>query len=157
MRNDMEYREDADVRLNNIQSRGIILKEDKVLVMFRIKKGNGYYVFPGGHMRKGETPVDTAVREIEEETTIKVKNMELCFEFKNYVKKNKKHVDYYFVGEWKSGIPTLSGEESRRADKDNYFQPMWVSIDEIPELVLYPLAAKEWVIEYLEKFLERRK
>lgn len=153
----MEYREDANVRLSNIQSRGIILKKDKVLVMFRIKNGDGYYTFPGGHMRKGEEPIDTAVREIEEETTIKVKDMELAFEFKNYVKKKKVESEYYFVGKWKSGVPMLSGEESRRANEDDYYQPMWVPIDEIFELILYPLMAKEWVMEYLGKFLEKRK
>lgn len=153
----MEYREDADVRLNNIQARGIILKEDKVLLMFRRKNGKEYYVFPGGHMRKGEKPVETAIREIKEETTISVKDLKPAFEFKNYIKKEEEQIDYYFVGEWKTGVPTLSGEESRRVNEDNYYEPMWMDINRISELTLYSLAAREWVMGYLEMFLEKKK
>lgn len=152
----MEYREDADIRVNNKQCRGIILKGDKVLVMFRRKNGEEYYTFPGGHMRKGEEPVDTAKRELFEETTVKVKDLDLAYEFFNYAKPKKTEVDYYFVGYWDSGRPTLSGEESRRATEDNYYEPMWVKVGNISELILYPLAAKEWVIDSLEKYLKKR-
>ena len=152
----MDYREDEDIRNKDIQSRGIILKDDKVLVIFRRKNGEEYYVFPGGHMREGETPVETAIREIEEETTVIVKDLELAFEFFNYVKPKKVMKDYYFVGYWKSGEPLLSGEESRRVSEDNYYEPMWIPIKEILNLTLYPLMAKEWVEYYLERFLEGR-
>lgn len=151
----MEFREDADIRVNNVQARGIILKEDKVLVMFRIKNGEEYYVFPGGHMEIGETPKETATREIKEETTIEVNNLELAFEFKNYVKRKKVLEEYYFVGKWKSGEPVLSGEESRRCTNENFYKPMWISINEISGLLLYPAMAKEWVTEYFEEFLRR--
>lgn len=150
------YREDADVRINNIQSRGIILKGDLVLVMFRRKKGHEYYVFPGGHMQEGETPLENAVREIYEETTIKVKNMDLAFEFKDYKKPKKTEEEHYFVGEWKSGEPTLSGEESRRSTEDNYYEPMWVKLSDLENLVVYTFAAAEWIEVSLEKFLKKR-
>ena len=150
----MDFREDADVRINHIQARGIILKEDKVLVMFRRVKGDEYYVFPGGHMREGEKPIETAVREIEEETTIKSKDLKLAFEYRNYLKKERR--EYYFVGYWESSEPILSGEESRRATDENYFKPMWLPLTDIPELVLYPLMAKEWVMTYLERFIEEK-
>ena len=153
----MKIPEDADIRINDVQCRGIVLKDEDVLVMFRKKNGEEYYVFPGGHMREGEDPVDTTVREIYEETTVKVKNLELAFEFKNYVKKKKVKIDYYYVAKWESGEPVLSGEESRRACKDDYYEPMWVSIGDISELTLYPLMAKEWTEGYLERFLEKRK
>lgn len=151
-----EYREDIGVRINKIQSRGIILKGEDVLVMFRRKDGEEYYVFPGGHMREGEEPVENAIREIKEETTITVKDMHLAFKFENYIKPDNPNIDYYFVGSYESGTPKISGEESRRMTDDNYFEPMWVRLDDIEELNLYPLAAKEWVLEYLDKFLSKR-
>jgi len=143
----MGYREDSDVRINNKQCRGIILKDDKVLVMFRRKKGKEYYVFPGGHMRKGEKPIDTTIREIREETTIEVKNLKPAFELMNYFKKMER--EYYFIGEWESGEPILSGEESRRASKENYYKPMWLLLTDIPKLTLYSLTVKEWVMGYV--------
>jgi 8-oxo-dGTP pyrophosphatase MutT (NUDIX family) len=149
----MKNIEDADVRINNIQARGIILKEDKVLVMYRIKHGEEYYVFPGGHMRKGEKPIETAVREIEEETTIKVKDMKLAFECTNYIKPKKVLKDYFFLGYWESGEPVLSGEESRGNDDSNFYEPMWIPIKSISKLTLYPAMAREWIEYYLESFL----
>lgn len=102
----MKNIEDSDVRNDDSQARGIIVKENKVLLMFRRRDGREYYVFPGGHMRYGEKPIDTATREIEEETTIKVKNLKLAYEVVN--ESNSQEREYYFVGEWDSGEPTLS-------------------------------------------------
>jgi 8-oxo-dGTP diphosphatase len=146
-----DYREDADIRNDYFQCRGIIVKDDKVLVMFRRKKGEEYYVFPGGHMREGEKPVDTAIREVEEETTIKVKNLKPAYDFINYI--TPEHRDYYFVGEWLSGDPTLSGEESRRCTEENYYEPMWIEIERVGDINLYPRAAREWVVDYLVQFI----
>jgi len=150
-----DYREDADVRINNAQARGIVLKGDSVLIMFRRKNAEEYYVFPGGHMRIDEKPLQTAQREIEEETTIKTKGLKLAFEFHNFYKPDKPASQYYFVGEWASGTPTLSGEESRRADENNYYKPMWIKVDSLADLTLYPLMAKEWVLEFLPSFVEK--
>ena len=144
----MDYREDADVRNNYFQARGIIIKDEKVLLMFRKRKDrDDYYVFPGGHMRYGEKPIDTAIREIKEETTIKIKNLKPAYDFINYTDPEQR--DYYFIGQWESGKPTLSGEESRRCSEENYYEPMWFKISKISELNLYPRAAKEWVMNHL--------
>jgi 8-oxo-dGTP pyrophosphatase MutT (NUDIX family) len=147
-----DYREDADVRNDNYQARGIILKDDQVLVMFRRKNGEEYYTFPGGHMRDYEDPLETAIREIEEETTIKVKNLKPALDLINYVEPEER--EYYFVGEWDSGEPTLSGEESRRICEENYYKPMWIKVSDIPNLTLYSLSVKEWVMKYLDRFLK---
>jgi 8-oxo-dGTP pyrophosphatase MutT (NUDIX family) len=151
----MDIPEDADVRNNYFQCRGIIVKDNKVLVMFRRKKGREYYVFPGGHMRNYEKPIDTAIREIYEETTIKVKNLKPAYD--QIIHTNPEQRDYYFVGYWESGEPTLSGEESRRCSEENFYKPMWVNISEVTKLELYPEAAKEWVNNYLKNSLMEEK
>jgi 8-oxo-dGTP diphosphatase len=150
----MSYKEDQDIRNDHIQSRGIIIKGNDVLVMFRRKNGKEYYVFPGGHMQNEEEPIDTAVREIMEETTIEVRNLKLAFEFINYLKHEKR--EYLFVGEWKEGEPKLSGEESRRGDKNDYYEPKWIPLEEIGNINLLPLVTKEWVMLYLKRFLEKK-
>ena len=146
----MEYREDQDIRINNIQSRAFIIKGNKILVMFRRKNGEEYYVFPGGHMQQGEKPEQTALREVEEETTIKCKNLKPAYEVNDYIS-GKEKKEYYFIGEWFSGTPTLSGEESRRTSSDNYYEPKWVEIQDIAKLLVYPAQAKEWILEYFKK------
>lgn len=52
--------------------RGIVVHEGKVLLMQRWRAGMHYFSIPGGGIEAGETPEQTAVREIAEETTLVV-------------------------------------------------------------------------------------
>lgn len=47
----------------------IILDSDKVLL---VKHNEGHWDFPKGHMEEGETEVQTAIREVKEETNLDV-------------------------------------------------------------------------------------
>lgn len=54
-----------------------LIKDDKIVVT-KYKKGNkkeGYYDIPGGKIEEGETPEQTAIREMKEETGLKVENL----------------------------------------------------------------------------------
>lgn len=54
-----------------------LIKDNKVVVI-KYKQGNkkeGYYDIPGGKIEEGEKPVKTAIREMKEETGLKVKNL----------------------------------------------------------------------------------
>ena len=52
-------------------------KNGKVLVQERLKSWTGLS-FPGGHIEPGESFVDSAVREIKEETGLEIKNLHSC-------------------------------------------------------------------------------
>ena len=57
--------------------RCFLVKDSKVVVI-KYKSGNikeGYYDIPGGKIEKGETPEETAIREMKEEIGLKVKNL----------------------------------------------------------------------------------
>ena len=57
--------------------RCFLVKDNKVVVI-KYKSGNikeGYYDIPGGKIEKGETPEEAAIREMKEETGIKVKKL----------------------------------------------------------------------------------
>lgn len=54
------------------------LIKDSEVVVIKYKKGNkkeGYYDIPGGKIEEGETPEQTAIREMKEETGIEIKNL----------------------------------------------------------------------------------
>ena len=54
-----------------------LIKEDKVIVT-KYKEGNrkeGYYDIPGGKIEEGESSERTAIREMKEETGIKIENL----------------------------------------------------------------------------------
>jgi len=72
----------------------------------------------------------------------------MAFEVQDYIPKAKS--EYYFLGEWKSGTPTLSGEESRRNSNENSFEPMWIEKSEIEKLNILPGKARDWITDYLE-------
>lgn len=52
-------------------------KSGKVLVQERIKSWRGVS-FPGGHIEPGESFVDSAVREVKEETGLDIRSLRLC-------------------------------------------------------------------------------
>lgn len=68
-----------------------LIKDNKIAVT-RYKKGNrkeGYYDIPGGKIEDGETPEQTAIREMKEETGLTVKNLKckgnLVIEYPNRI------------------------------------------------------------------------
>ena len=50
----------------------VVEKDGKVLM---VHQDNGVFAFPKGHVEPGESEVETAVREIKEETGLSVKNV----------------------------------------------------------------------------------
>ena len=78
----------------NVRVRGIIIKNDQLLLIKRVRvetgKENIYYVFPGGGLENGETLEEGVKREVLEELGIDVE-----VEKMRYLEKFK-HTDTYF-------------------------------------------------------------
>lgn len=64
-----------------VELTNMIMVEDKstgkVLVQQRVKSWTGIS-FPGGHVEPGESFVDSAIREVKEETGLDIRNLESC-------------------------------------------------------------------------------
>ncbi len=123
-----------------------MIEDGKVALIERHRAGKHYYVFPGGGMDEGETPEQAAIREMEEETglrvTIKRKVAEIHFDLS---------IQHYFLvekigGEFGSG----TGEEFTDADPDNpaegIYIPIWMPLVELAEHEnVYPADVAELV------------
>ena len=56
----------------------MVYNDDKVLVIDRQKKDWPGITFPGGHVEEGESFTDAVIREIREETGLKIYSPQLC-------------------------------------------------------------------------------
>ena len=124
------------------RSAGIVIKDNKVLVMHRINKGDEYWVFPGGGQEEGEMPDQTAVREIDEETTVKVKATKLLY----HIVWDTGEESFFYLCEYISGEPQL-GPDSEEFEKMKTgiqtYEPMWIDIEKLSTLKLYQLEVRD--------------
>lgn len=99
-----------------------LIKENEVVVT-KYKSGNrreGYYDIPGGKIEKEETPEQTAIREMKEETGIDVKNLQykgiMTIEYPDRIY----HFDVFIANEYE-GEPQNFPENTSR----------WIRINEL--------------------------
>lgn len=86
-------------------------EEGKVLLLKRSQKVDSYagmYGFPGGKIESGETSIDAAVRELFEETSLKVRPKDLVYVF-TMNKEPSKDIVFFIASEW-SGDPKVDWE-----------------------------------------------
>ena len=122
---------------------GVIVKNDKVLLMRRIRNGQEYYVFPGGGVEQGESTETAIVREIKEELSINPKIDKLLFEIENQGRQ-----EYYYLIKEFSGQPQLGGEEKQRMNENNQYYPVWMELDKLTNLDnLYPELVKKKIMD----------
>jgi 8-oxo-dGTP diphosphatase len=119
-----------------LRNRGsvVIIDNDKVVLIKRIRDDSIYYVFPGGGIEDGETPADGAKREALEELGIEV-NVNECISEVDF-----NGTQYFFLSEMISGtFGTGQGEEFTDAQRDRgTYLPMWVDINELPLIDVRP-------------------
>ena len=130
----------------SIRAVAIIIKNNDVLLMWRKNQGKEYYVFPGGGVEENETVEEAVIREVSEETTLKVK-IEKQLYHHHYINDSDQ---YFYLCSYLSGEPTL-GDANEKEDMlkntDNFYQPVWMKIDNLKKLLLYPLEIRDWLLE----------
>lgn len=116
---------------------------NRAVVQQRVKYWKGI-TFPGGHVEKGESFIDSAKREVFEETGLKVDNLKLCGII-NWC--HRKSGERYMVMLYKTD--TYSGELIGETEEGKVF---WADIDEIPNMEL-----SQHFESYLKVFLDDSK
>ena len=106
-------------------------KENNELKFLLVYMNNGNYGFPKGHMETGETELETAKREIKEETNLDV---EIDSNFRTeisylMVEKNKIKEAVYFAA-----TPTSFELKNQEGEID---ECVWCSYDEVLEKIKY--------------------
>ncbi len=131
-----------DNKPHGIRAAGIVIHNDQILLMHRIKDGQEFYVLPGGGVEAGDTIQHTIIREIAEETCQQVTVNYIAY-----------HLDFPDNSDHYIGVCTyigggevkLGGEEADRQTEQNQYHPQWVPLSAVPNLTLYPERLADWL------------
>lgn len=112
--------------------RGIILNNEKVLMIFSSE--NGDYKFPGGGVETGETREETLIREVQEECGALVSKIEKgigkVIEYNKPLEKEYdifKMTSYYYICKVEENYCELSLDQY---EEELGFKPVWIDINE---------------------------
>lgn len=120
----------------------IIFRKKHKLETILVKTHKDNYSFPKGKLNKGETYIDGAIRETNEETGIVLEDIKLLSENGKYVyieelsEKNNPSV-LYFIGEYNKDNLTFSYDEEELKEVN------WFQIDDVYKLNKIKQARKE--------------
>lgn len=107
----------------------VIIKDNRILLMHRIKPGEDYYVFPGGGVEDGESIEQAAIREVREELSLDASGAKELF---TVILEHQ--IDHYCViTEW-SGEVALGSDELRKNSPENRYEPTWLDAKSFFEL-----------------------
>ncbi len=70
--------------------------EGNVLVQDRVDKKWGGITFPGGHIEKGESFVNSVIREVKEETGLDIKRPKICGIKQFFLKKDVRYIVLFY-------------------------------------------------------------
>ncbi|MCA0988673.1 NUDIX hydrolase [Guptibacillus algicola] len=117
----------------------IIIQNDKVAVIKRVRNGDVYYVFPGGGVEHGETPEEATIREAYEELGVVISVIAPFIE----VAYNGRQV-YFLAQILKGEFGTGEGEEfQNNGNGRGTYEPMWIDLDLLSTLNIKPQEVAE--------------
>jgi len=103
-------------------------RENRILLLRRFNTGfrDGEYTVPAGHMDGGETVLQSAIREGQEEVGVDIQETDMTFSTVMHRIEDEERVDFFFqVHKW-SGEPF-------NAEPDKCDDLRWVALDQLPE------------------------
>ena len=127
-------------------SKVVILRDNKILFIHRIKNDREYFVLPGGSIEDGETPEAAAIREVKEETNFDVELDHLLWKIQEPMKGDEK-TGYYFLVKNFRGELTLGEPEIERRNEKNVYLFEWLTVDEIKKYLIYPEELKQKILD----------
>ena len=122
----------------------ILLQDEKIALIERLRAGLHYFTFPGGHVEPGETPEQAAVRETREELGLDVIIQRLVAEIWFY-----DQPQYYFLVEVSGGVfGTGTGEELHHPKPGSgSYLPVWEPLSNLLNLPVLPRMLAEIVVK----------
>lgn len=132
--------------------RAIIIQDNKIILIKRVKPNETYWVFPGGGIEKGETKEQALIREIKEELGLDINPKELLLERKSDKPCMEGIAEYFFMADIVGGN-LGDGEGPEYQPNSNYqggYELEWIDAADLPKINLKPEEVKKLVIKLFE-------
>jgi 8-oxo-dGTP diphosphatase len=135
--------------------RAIILKNDQLLTIKRVKTDSTYFVFPGGGVESGEGLEDAMKRECKEELGIDVSIVKK-FVSERFDKGEIKQTEHFFICDIASGkLGTGNGPEYHdNSDYEGSHEIEWLNIF---DLINYDLRPREVIFKLINSLKDHKK
>lgn len=128
-----------------IRGVAVLIKNHKILLIYRKSENQEFWVLPGGGVEKNEQIENAVVREVKEEASIDCNITKLIY---THIYPDLGHKQFYYLCKYLAGVPVL-GEynEFQTMQQDNQvYEPQWVNVDKLSTMPLYPLEIRNWLI-----------
>ncbi len=129
--------------------RAIIITDNKILLINRIKKDESYWIIPGGQVELGENQEQAIKRECEEELGITVRIKELFIKRTSDKPGTIDHHEFFYLCDMVDGnVGSGQGPEFR--PNTNYkgkYKVVWVDLKKLPNMNLKPQEIKDKIIK----------
>lgn len=114
--------------------RAIVIRDGKLMTMYREKEDRVYYTFPGGGIEGDEEKKTCVKRECIEEFGIEVEPIREVYTYEN-----ETTIQYFFLCDWTSGeFGTGVGEEFQEDRNKGKYEPTLMPLEKIGILPLMP-------------------
>ncbi|HCM1310235.1 TPA: NUDIX domain-containing protein [Vibrio parahaemolyticus] len=117
-------------------------KNAEILLIKRFKEGRNYWVFPGGGVEPEELLEQAIVREVFEETSLRIDNYQEIF---SVVNRGRKEHFYLVNVQFFEPKLSLHSPERQTQSSSNLYELTWVKLNDLSKLDLVPVEAKEIV------------
>lgn len=117
----------------------VIIEDNKVALIKRVRDEQTYYVFPGGGIENGETPRQAAIRETFEELGVEIQVTKIV----KTIQYNG--TQYYFLAQIIGGVfGNGKGEEfTNDCRHRGTYEPVWIALGELSALDVRPYEVAE--------------
>lgn len=109
----------------------LFFRENHILLLRRFNTGfrDGEYSVPAGHLDGGETVIEAAMREANEEVGVQIEKDDMAFSSVMHRSEGDERVDFFIhVKRWQG--------EPFNAEPNKCDDLRWVSVDELPENII---------------------
>jgi 8-oxo-dGTP diphosphatase len=124
----------------------LVFREGKLALIERHRQGRHFWAIPGGGVKAGETVVNAALREAEEELGVPVEVGSLRVRFDHRQEDGSIQRQWYFEATVKSESIHVVGPEAHHPEMSSY-DAVWIGLNDLDTRVVYPAVA-HLVVEY---------